>query len=381
MGEKAAGISTLLLATSAGWIVFSGFCVTDVPMSVFFSIAVLLTLRLLRGAQPWWIWFGMGASLGLAALAKGLVPVVLALPLAWFLRRQWHSWWLIVAGVLLVAGPWYALVFARHGFAFVQVFFLQQQVSRLYSGTLQHVQPVYFYLPVLLGGLFPWTPLLFVLRPREWRGDMRLLCLAAVAGFGFLFFSVSLNKLPGYILPLLPPLFGLIGVAAAKSEVLQNRAILISCGGLIALIPIVGQMLPTLMTNRISSSREIFLAILPITSAMLVLFIVPPLVAWFAHRAVAWLLLVACCSISIIQLKASVYPVLDQTASPRSFWREIHPEIDRVCDAGLHRAWAYGLAFYEGKPIPICDLAHRPLRLVQRGTQRAHVENSDKSKQ
>jgi 4-amino-4-deoxy-L-arabinose transferase-like glycosyltransferase len=380
MGEKAAAISTLLLATSAGWVAFSNFCVTDLPLSVFFSLAVLLALRLVRGGQPWWMWFGTGAALGLAALAKGLVPLVLALPLAWFLRRDWPRWWLVAAGVLLIAGPWYALVLAKNGFAFIQVFFLQQQLSRLYSGALQHIQPVYFYLPVLLGGLLPWTPLLFLLRPREWLGDARLLCLAAVAGFGLLFFSLSLNKLPGYILPLLPPLFGLIGVAAAKREIFQNRAILISCAILIALIPFAGQMLPALLTTRLSFSREFFLAMLPITSGMLILFFVPLLVAGFAHRAVAWLLLVACCSISIIQLKASVFPVLDAVASPRSFWREIHPEIDQVCDAGLHRAWAYGLAFYEGKPIPICDLAHRPLRLVQKGSQRARVQISDQRK-
>ena len=32
-------------------------------------------------------------------------------------------------------------------------------MERLYSSSIQHVEPFYFYIPVLLAGLFPWSPL------------------------------------------------------------------------------------------------------------------------------------------------------------------------------------------------------------------------------
>ena len=48
-----------------------------------------------------------------------------------------------------VAGPWYALVYARSGAAFVQTFFWEQHVGRFASAALQHAQPVWFYIPVL----------------------------------------------------------------------------------------------------------------------------------------------------------------------------------------------------------------------------------------
>jgi 4-amino-4-deoxy-L-arabinose transferase-like glycosyltransferase len=372
-GEPTAAISTLLLATSAGWLVYSSLCLTDIPLAVFFSVCVLCVLRVLRGDVSRGTWIAMGASMGLAVLAKGLVPLVLSLPLLFFLRKHWRQWWMAAICFLVVAGPWYAAVFAKSGFAFVQVFFLQQQFSRLYSEALQHVQPPYYYIPVLLGFLFPWTPALFLIGPKTWRKDRRLLCVAAVVIFGLLFFSVSINKLPGYVLPLLPSVFLLMGDSLVKSRAWQRRPLLVACAVLIALVPFIGQLVPALMTGKVALSQDTLLLLLPITLSMLLLFITPLLVAFFARTPVAGGLLILCSIVAVIALKSSVYPVLDQQASPRGLWRQIRPEISDVCNANLHRAWDYGLAFYNGAPIPRCDVSSRRLHLVQQGSKRPEV--------
>src|SRR5581483_12519379 len=98
--------------------------------------------------------------LGLGTLAKGLVPLALAIPLFWFLRPFWRKWWLSFVAGAIVALPWYEAVYSRNGYPFIQDFFLKQQFERLYSASLQHVQPWYFYFSVLLAGMFPWTPAL-----------------------------------------------------------------------------------------------------------------------------------------------------------------------------------------------------------------------------
>ncbi|HWF05785.1 MAG TPA: glycosyltransferase family 39 protein, partial [Candidatus Angelobacter sp.] len=217
-GGEAAGASLLLLATSAGWVAYSQLALTDLPLAVFFSLTVFLSLPLLRKSPPAavrgrFLW--IGACLGMAMLAKGLVPLVLFVPAVWFLRRWWRHWWLAVLACVLVAGPWYVGVYAVNGKPFLEDFFWKQHFQRLYSTALQHVQPWYYYVPVLLGGLFPWTPLFAFLvrraKPDENRWDTRRLFLLATAGFGFLFFSLSLNKLPGYLIPLIPSLFVLLG--------------------------------------------------------------------------------------------------------------------------------------------------------------------------
>jgi hypothetical protein len=184
-----------MLATCAGWIGYSNIAVTDVPLAVCFSAGMVLALRWVEtGRGAWWV----GACLGAAMLAKGLVPVVLAAPVAWFARERWREWWKVVVASLVVAAPWYVLVTRAQGWAFINEFFIEHHFSRFASGDLQHVQPFWFYGPMLIGLLLPWTPLL-------WRGEWRTRAFyAAWLVFGFVFFSVSKNKLPGYLLPLLP---------------------------------------------------------------------------------------------------------------------------------------------------------------------------------
>ena len=215
-GRLAGTVSVGLLATSAGWVAYSNFCLTDLPMAVFFSLALLLALPLLRkerdeGRLPL-RFAGIGLCLGLAVLAKGLVPLALAVPLAWFLRRWWRVWWCAAVGLLGIAAPWYVAMYQRFGMAFLNELFLKQHFARLYSMSIQHVQPWYYYVPVLLGALFPWTPMLAIFAGKRTAGwDERRTVLLVTVVFGFIFFSVVVNKLPGYLLPLLPALWVLVG--------------------------------------------------------------------------------------------------------------------------------------------------------------------------
>jgi hypothetical protein len=185
----------VMLATCAGWIGYSNIAVTDVPLAVFFSAGMILALRWVEtGKGAWWV----GACFGAAMLAKGLVPVVLAAPVVWFARQRWREWWKVVAAALVVAGPWYVMVTQAQGFAFINEFFIEHHFSRFASGDLQHVQPFWFYGPMIVALLLPWTPLL-------WKGEWKTRAFyAAWLVFGFVFFSASKNKLPGYLIPLLP---------------------------------------------------------------------------------------------------------------------------------------------------------------------------------
>ncbi len=159
-----------LLATSAWWLAFSGLCVTDLPLAVFFSFAVLLALPLLR-AEPdtrhlLLRFAAIGACFGLAVLAKGLVPMALAVPFAWFLRRYWRGWLICFREWAVVALPWYLAVYLQNGFPFIQDFFIKHHLERVYSASLLHVQPPYYYLVVFLAAVFPWTALSgLLLRP------------------------------------------------------------------------------------------------------------------------------------------------------------------------------------------------------------------------
>jgi 4-amino-4-deoxy-L-arabinose transferase-like glycosyltransferase len=374
-GGEAAGASVLLLATSAGWMAYSQLSLTDLPLAVFFSLAVFLSLPLLRDStiaapRVRWRFAWIGACLGIAALAKGLVPLVLFLPGCWFLRRWWRYWWWALAAGTLVAAPWYVSVYAVNGRPFLEDFFWKQHFQRLYSTALQHVQPWYYYVPVLLGGLFPWTPLFAFLARRERPWDSRRRFLLAIAAFGFFFFSISLNKLPGYLIPLIPSLFVLLGSQFERKMVSDlGRAWLLAPALLIACIPLIAHGLPgALGAGRIAAFRVAGV------SATELFYVAAPLAAWFlARRSWRAPLLILSVVAGGIYLKVAAYPAIDRTVSARALWEEIQPRSASICDAGINRSWLYGLEFYRGFSIPPCGNGNFDFELRAYGRKRPEL--------
>ncbi len=355
-GRASSALAIGLLASSAGWIAYSNFALTDLPMAVFFSLALLLALPLLR-REPNVRHVNLrfliiGACFGLAMLAKGLVPFVLALPLALFLRKFWRSWWLAALGVVIVAGPWYALMFQRHGMLFFRDFFLKHHLERFYSNALQHVQPWYYYIPVFLAALFPWTPILAMFAGRRTAGwDSRRSLLLATVVFGFVFFSASLNKLPGYLLPLLPPLLVLLGAEMeGRTLVDLDKKWLVAPAILIALIPLIAKGLPDALGAGKASAFH-----MGHVSPTDLFYVAAPLAAlWLGRRSWLTALLVLCVVAGGMLVKATAYKVLDRQVSSRRLWQEIERRHLTVCDGGINRDWAYGLSFYRGSELPVC---------------------------
>lgn len=368
-GLDAGELSLAVLATCLGWTAFSSLCLTDLPVAACFVFAVFLALPLLRASPDLRHapvrFAAIGALLGLGTLAKGLVPVALAVPFLWFLRRYWKNWWQAVVAFLMAAAPWYYLVYKQNGYPFIQEFFLKHHFERLYSASLQHVQPWYYYFPVIVAGLFPWFPLLGLLAMRHTVWDGRRKFLAAIFCFGFLLFSVSLNKLPGYLLPLLPCAAALVGSQFEEKPLSQlGRMWLGPCAVLIALIPILSQVLaPSLAEGRLS-----FPEIQSITRTE-VFYILLPVATLFVARK-SWLvpLMVLCVTACGIFLKHSVDPVLDREVSPRGLYREQVKNLPgELCDGGNPRRWIYGLSFYRGRFIPPCGPRGFDFKIESRG--------------
>ena len=111
-----------------------------------------------------------------------------------------------------VAAIWYGPVIARHGWSFVDEFFIQHHFARYVSNKYHHPQPIYFYPVIILMLALPWTPYLVLAlakaRSWEWRGadSLSIVRVFSVAWllFPIVFFSFSGSKLPGYVLPAIP---------------------------------------------------------------------------------------------------------------------------------------------------------------------------------
>jgi hypothetical protein len=197
---------------------------------IFFTTASLygfwLGLHGTGGARRWVWMFYIGMAL--ATLTKGpvgfAVPLVAAiLYLTW--TRRWQDYWqkgVPLAGTLLfilLAAPWYAAMFLVHGDAYASGA-KAHTIGRFLSPMEGHQGTIFFYLPVLLLGFFPWSALLPVPLYRtfkEWylirrahtrpdpAGASELDLFAALWVVGTLvFFTASATRLPHYVGPLFP---------------------------------------------------------------------------------------------------------------------------------------------------------------------------------
>ena len=115
-----------------------------------------------------------GASLGLAVLAKGPAGVVLAAGAIgiWAIATsQWRSALrlahpIAIIAFCVVALPWYVLCAARNP-DFIHIFIFQHNFERYLTPIFQHRQPFWYFVPILLLGLLPWTACLWPSAPRR----------------------------------------------------------------------------------------------------------------------------------------------------------------------------------------------------------------------
>jgi len=230
LGHGTARAAALIAATSAGVVVIGRGAIADALLNLFLALAMFDVYRALVDPRPRWhrrafFWIGLGV------LTKG--PVALLVPgaasaVAFLLRGRGALWWRAARDpvgwliLLAVAGPWYALEYARRGDAFLAGFFLHHNVERFLGPLQGHAGGPLYYVPALLVLVLPYTTLLLFTLPglRHLRAtplDTLLWCWFL---FVLVFFTLAGTKLPHYLLYGATPLFILM---ARARHGLRNR--------------------------------------------------------------------------------------------------------------------------------------------------------------
>ena len=233
-GEECARWLLLLLPTSVGMIGFSHAAATDMPFAGMLTIAMVcatVVLGLARADEktpilpqaPWLALLLFGFFLGLAVLAKGPAAIILSGGAIFFwavFTKRWRDAFRLlhpaaIVSFCITALPWYILC-ARRNPDFFRIFIIEHNFNRFLTPEFQHVQPFWYYAPVLLVALVPWIAITVWALATGIRGrklqpiTLLLLCFAV---FCIVFFSISKSKLPGYVLPSIPT----IGLLFARS--------------------------------------------------------------------------------------------------------------------------------------------------------------------
>jgi len=191
-----------------------------VTIDMFFTLWLFLSLLCFLGyyreKRPLFI-YAFYAFLALATLSKGIVAIVLLIVtilifLAIERKLSFIKEMRIVKGIAVygvIALPWFMAISLKES-EFFYFFVIDQHFLRFFTSKHKRTGSPFYFLPVMLGGMFPWS----VFVPRSianlWkRSEIRLFLIWS--GIVFLFFSVSRSKLPPYILPIFPPLAVVIG--------------------------------------------------------------------------------------------------------------------------------------------------------------------------
>jgi 4-amino-4-deoxy-L-arabinose transferase-like glycosyltransferase len=276
--------AALITVACAGIIGFARGASTDMQMAAPLAIGLLGWYAWYETDSKFWL-FDIYFFTGVATLAKGPVAPVLAIAIVAafaFLRREWSLlrrsfWW---PGMLLyfaIVLPWFIAVQHQNP-DFFRVFFLQHNLERFTTDLYEHQQPFWYYLVVALLALMPWTviavrAMIDGIRTSvcEWRarhfgsckmcpgqpGDAFPEFLVLWAMIPILFFSFSQSKLPGYILPSIPPITILTGDFIYRRR--QNGIrlwVLISHASLCGLMTMVALLMPWFVVHGLQLPHQ-----------------------------------------------------------------------------------------------------------------------------
>ncbi len=221
-GPRAAFAGALMLCLSPRFAQIARMLTTNVLLTLWVTAALAAAHRALAGpavSRRWWLLSALACGLGL--LTKGPVaPVLVAVPVALYgaldrraARVGGRLWLAYLAVAVGLAAPWFVAVAVRDP-SFLDYFVWTHHVRR-FLDPIDHLQPAWYYMPVLLAGVVPWALLLpgfaayLVRRVPPSGGPQRTAALGffLLAGlWGLLFFSASACKRPSYLLPAMPPL-------------------------------------------------------------------------------------------------------------------------------------------------------------------------------
>jgi 4-amino-4-deoxy-L-arabinose transferase-like glycosyltransferase len=362
--------AALITAASAMIIGFGRGASTDMPLTATFTITMLSWYGWYESQNrgyliPFYLFVGLGTLVKgpVAALLAALIIVAFAA-----LQRDWRlllrTLWL--PGVALYAAvvlPWFIAV-QRANPEFFRVFILEHNLARYTTDAFRHRQPFWYYLPVALIGLVPWT--VFVITAlvdaiRDWRfsveepqgqEDLRTY-LALWFLLPIAFFSLSQSKLPGYILPAIPA-----GTILLADFVLRQQEgdkpslwLVLTHAALCAALPVAALIVPFKLVHLAITKPAIVVAI--------ALAIIAALTLWLSLRTQGYRMLRFTTLVPLLIAFALVLrgtaPMVDVLQSARPVQMTLAEtalgEIPTVAVYDVPRDLEYGLEFYRNHQI------------------------------
>jgi len=229
-------LAGVITATSFGYVAMARQALPDLTLAFFVTLSIWAALvawlrPLSESKEPThdnrrtaWVTLAAIGAAG-AILTKG--PVGIALPvLVVGPLLAWEYWIdrarptvrlvdlaLFTIVMLVLATPWFLGMTLVHGSAYLDRFFIAENLDRFVTPRYNDPRPFWYYAPIVAGGMLPWSPFMLLWLPaiaravrRRFVGSANAVRFGWWAAAPLLFYSLSVGKQPRYILPILPPL-------------------------------------------------------------------------------------------------------------------------------------------------------------------------------
>ncbi|MEI8295579.1 MAG: phospholipid carrier-dependent glycosyltransferase, partial [Alphaproteobacteria bacterium] len=171
-GLLVGAVAALILATSPLYFGLAHLIILDMSASVFVTLSLFSFYKAITSTSTHrrrlWFW-GFAVACGLGVMTKGVMALALPGPVivAWLTAtKQWgrlrpfypFSSLIIFFSIVI---PWHAAVsLANPEFAYK--YFIVEHFLRFTTNHHEHYQPIWYFVPVVLLGLFPWIAAAFV---------------------------------------------------------------------------------------------------------------------------------------------------------------------------------------------------------------------------
>jgi 4-amino-4-deoxy-L-arabinose transferase-like glycosyltransferase len=382
----------LALTCSAAIVGFARAASTDMPLAAMLVVALL----------AWYGWFETGSRaflggfyvfVGLAMLAKGPVAPFLGMVIVGVFAATQRSWQVIwkslwLPGILLgfiVSLPWYVLVQIRNP-QFFHIFILEHNLARFGTNVFHHPEPFWYYIPVMLLSWLPWT--VFVIASLVWAArELRQRDVDGLNAFLLIwivtvvvFFSISKSKLPGYILPAIPP--GVVLLA----NYLRERIISRPHPALVALHSVsTASVVFAALVLRYTPLQHGFIwntgLMAPLTAGTVIAAVIAIFLLKTRFAGLRMATLVPAVIALAVAIRFGAPPLNDQLSA-----RAVSDALAQVSRRNLplaavlvSRELEYGLQFYRNQPIPRYELGQTPagehLVVARLGFQKAFARD------
>ncbi|MFZ4524600.1 MAG: ArnT family glycosyltransferase [Chlorobium sp.] len=221
-------LAATMMVLSLQVIVIAKAAIADGLLNCFLAITMFALLHYYKTNSKHALHLAFAAA-GFGMLTKGPIALVIPFAVSFLFSLQertlkkWLGMVLSPSGIVLflaIALPWYLLEYRDQGMAFINGFFFKHNISRFNSSFEGHSGSLFYYVPVIILGLMPFTGLFFTVlfKAKVLFSDSTNRFLFIWFGFVFLFFSLSGTKLPHYMIYGYTPLFILMARALPSSS-------------------------------------------------------------------------------------------------------------------------------------------------------------------